>query len=57
MDDRVYFLNVFFEVESAVPAELGTALQDLKRAGNLFYSFDTARKVQGEIKLALAKKL
>lgn len=53
MESKVYFLNVFVEVESAEPSALGSIYQDLSRAGNLFSTLTQAKKAQGEVLKAL----
>ena len=47
MDDKAYFINAFFEVDTV---ELGSeSARELRGAGNLFTSLEDAKKLQKAI--------
>lgn len=51
--DRVYFLNVLFEVDSSEPETLREIEGDLKRVGNYFSTLNEAKEAQRKVLNAL----
>ena len=52
-ENRVYFLNVLFEVDSSDPETLREIEGDLKRVGNYFPSLNEAKEAQRKVLNAL----
>lgn len=53
MENRVYFLNVLFEVDSSEPETLREIEGDLKRVGNYFSTLNEAKEAQRKVLNAL----
>lgn len=53
MDNEVYYLNVFLEVEHGDRLEMGEVARDLEKVGNLFPSVTEAKKAQALVRNAL----
>lgn len=52
-ENRVYFLNVLFEVDSSEPETLREIEGDLKRVGNYFSTLNEAKEAQRKVLNAL----
>lgn len=53
MENRVYFLNILFEIDYQSAESLGDLESDLKRVGNYFKTLTEAKKAQEKILNAL----